>query len=88
MLKLTWLTQEGQVPTLKLEGELLEPWMDAVRDACMKWDRSQRPRLDLAAVTYVDAQGARLLRGLMREGFEIAACSSYVAELLTLEDYR
>jgi len=88
MLKLTWLTQAGQVPTLKLEGELLEPWVDAVRDACTIWGRSKRLRLDLAAVTYVDAPGAQLLRDLMREGVAIAACSSFIAELLNLEDYR
>jgi anti-anti-sigma regulatory factor len=90
VIKITWLkhnadAQPDRVPVLKLEGELLEPWVDAVRDACAQ--RSRRPkrlRLDLAAVTYVDAAGAQLLRDLMREGITIAACSSFVAELLQL----
>jgi hypothetical protein len=30
----------------------------------------------------VDAAGVQLLRDLKREGIEIAACSSFVAELL------
>jgi hypothetical protein len=34
----------------------------------------------------VNAAGIQLLRNLMAEGVEIAACSSFVGELLHLED--
>ena len=71
---------------IKLEGELLKPWVEAVLDACAKQGR--RPRqvvLDLAAVTYVDGPGSKLLRDLAGAGIEIGACSSFVAELLDLE---
>jgi ABC-type transporter Mla MlaB component len=75
------------MPTIKLEGELLEPWVDAVRDACTRQGRrSKRLRLDLAAVTYADAAGVQLLRDLLREGLEIAACSNFLGELLHLDD--
>jgi ABC-type transporter Mla MlaB component len=81
MLKIT------RVQTIKVEGELLEPWVGAVRDACTTPDRRSRHlRLDLAAVNYVDAAGVHLLRELMREGIEIAACSRFIGELLHLED--
>jgi ABC-type transporter Mla MlaB component len=86
VLKMTWLTWPDRVRTLKLEGELLGPWVGTVRDACTNRDRrSRRLRLDLAAVTYVDAAGAQLLHDLMREGIAIAACSSFIGELLDLE---
>jgi hypothetical protein len=86
VLKITWLTRKGRVPTIKLEGELLEPWVDAVRDACTKAPhRSKRLRLDLTAVAYADVAGTQLLRELMAEGVEIASCSSYVRELLQLK---
>jgi hypothetical protein len=53
----------------------------AARHACAV--RGRRPRrLDLTAVTYVDAAGIQLLRDLMAEGVKIAACSSFVGELL------
>jgi anti-anti-sigma regulatory factor len=67
--------------TVKLEGQILEPWVSAVREACTK-RRRRSLCLDLAHVTYVDAAGVQLLRDLKREGIEIAACSSFVAELL------
>src|SRR5262249_8890876 len=62
---------------------LLGPWVDMVRQACQQPARRSRPpRLDLAAVTYVDPAGALLLRDLVSDGVEIAACSNFVAELL------
>ena len=83
MLKITRLFPRGRGLTIRLEGELLGPWVGSVRDACsVRGRRPRRPRLDLAAVTYVDAAGVQLLRDLMAEGVEIAACSSFVGELL------
>jgi anti-anti-sigma regulatory factor len=73
--------------TVKLEGEILAPWVDAVRDACAKLGRvSRRLRLDLAAVTYADTAGVQLLRELAGQGVEIAACSSFLRALLQREN--
>jgi hypothetical protein len=81
MLKITRLSHKGWGVTIKLEGEIVGAWVDAARDAC-----KDRPHcLDLAAVTYVDAAGVKLLRDLLAEGVEIAACSAFVGELLHLE---
>ena len=86
-LKITRLSKTGRVLTIKLEGEILEPWVGSVRDTCApQGSRSEPVCLDLAAVTYVDAAGTQLLRDLMREGIAIAACSSFIGELLHLED--
>ena len=83
MLKVTQLSRTVRVLTIKLEGELLEPWVPTVRDACKRRGRrSGRVQLDLAAVTYADAAGVQLLRDLLGEGVDIAACSSFVGELL------
>src|SRR5262249_22810851 len=84
VLKITRLSPKGRGLTIKLEGEILEPCVGSVRDAGAAG--GGRPRcLDLAAVTYVDAAGVQLLRDLMAEGVEIAACSSFVRALLHLE---
>ena len=87
VLKMTWGLRSNRGQNLKLEGEILEPWVGAVREACTEQGcRSGRLRLDLSAVTFVDAAGARLLRELVGAGIEIAACSGFVAELLRPED--
>ena len=83
MLKMTRLSRGAPVLTIKLEGQLLGPWVPVVRDACRaRGRRSGRLLLDLAAVTYADAAGAELLRELVAEGVEIAVCSGFVGELL------
>ena len=89
MLKITQLSRSGRVLIIKLEGEILEPWVSSVRDACAPQGRRSEPFwLDLSAVTYADAAGIHLLRDLLCEGIEIVACSSFLGELLHLEDSR
>jgi anti-anti-sigma regulatory factor len=83
VLKLTRFSQGVSVLTIKLEGQILGPWVPAMRDACReRGRRSGRLLLDLAAVTYADAAGVQLLRELVAEGVEIAASSGFVGELL------
>ena len=84
MLRITRLSQRGRGLTIKLEGQIVGPWVGAARDACATRGRWPR-RLDLAAVTYVDAAGIQLLRELVAEGVELAACSSFVGALLRPE---
>jgi len=38
VLKITWVTRRRRAPILKLEGELLEPWVEVVRDVCARQD--------------------------------------------------
>jgi len=85
VLKITRIARRGRVPTVKVEGEIRESCAGALREACATpGRRSRRARLDLSAVHYVDAEGVQLLRDLMDEGVEIAACSGFVSELLYL----
>ena len=88
MLKITRLPGKGRVRMIKLEGELLAPWVGAVLEACTgQGSGSGRLVLDLAAVTYVDDPGIELLRDLVGAGIEIGACSSFIAELLDPEQH-
>jgi hypothetical protein len=83
MLRLTRIAGTHPTQTIKLEGKLLEPWVDEVRKACAAGTNSfDRPHFDLSALTFVDAAGAALLRDLIGQGIEVVACSSYVAHLL------
>ena len=70
----------------KLEGKLLGPWVDELRNVCTQpLERLDQVGLDLAAVTFVNAAGAELLRELIRKGIIITQCSAFVAELLHAE---
>lgn len=75
-----------QAETLKLEGKLLGPWVEELRNFCQSQAFSSNCiYLDLSAVTFVDAAGAKLLGDLIRQGTQIIACSGYLAELLHVE---
>jgi hypothetical protein len=83
VLKITEIARNDSGRTFKLEGKLLGPWVDELRNVCRQpLGRSERVGLDLAAVTFVNAAGAELLRDLIRQGIIITRCSAFVAELL------
>jgi len=86
MLKITRIPGTDPV-VLKLEGQLLEPWLGEVLAVCAgARSGAEQPRLDLSQVNYVDLPGARLLRELRRRGIEIVARSMFVKELLNTEN--
>ena len=83
VLRITWVQKQGSRQTLKLEGQLLGPWITSVREACAETNNGCTGlQLDLTSLTYVDAEGFELLRDLLRDGIEIGDCSSFVGELL------
>ncbi len=83
MLRITRITGRHPNQTIKLEGKLMRPWVDEVRQACTSGaDPAGRTSLDLSDLTFVDTAGEGLLRDLIGQGFAVAACSSYVAALL------
>ena len=87
MLKITEIARNDSSTTFKLEGKLLGPWVDELRNVCTQpLERLEQVGLDLAAVTFVNAAGAELLRKLIRQGIIITQCSAFVAELLHVED--
>ena len=87
MLKITEIRRNDSGRTFKLEGKLLDPWVNELRRVCVQpLDRLEQVGLDLAAVTFVNAAGVELLRELIRQGIVITQCSAFVAELLHAEE--
>jgi hypothetical protein len=82
MLRITRVDGAGPVEALKLEGKLVGPWVDALREEC---EPGRALCLDLSAVAFVDAEGVTLLRELLAQGATLAPCSALVAELLNVE---
>jgi hypothetical protein len=86
MLRITRVEGENSMPTLKLEGKLLEPWIAELQRVSTPANGSEgRGSLDLSGLTYVDQAGSRALKGLLDRGYTVSACSRFVAELLHLE---
>lgn len=88
MLKITRSVTPVEGTILALEGKLLEPWLQEVRALFSVQSDTPLPRLDLSALTFVDAAGVELLQDLLRQGVVVESCSAFVATLLRLDDKR
>ena len=83
MLRITTVGIHTSSPIIKLEGKLLEPWVGEVRRVCAELSASSHNlRLDLAALTFVDAAGRCLLGELLQGHAVLAGCSGFVTALL------
>jgi anti-anti-sigma regulatory factor len=83
MLRITPIQPDPLTRVLKLEGKLLEPWIEELQEVCRHAQRQTAVVvLDLAAVSFVDASGAIALRHLIRQGVAVQHCSPLVVELL------
>jgi anti-anti-sigma regulatory factor len=65
--------------TLRIEGELTKAWVEEVR---LCWVAAtalklRRIRVDLTDVSYIDAEGRRLLASMHGQGVEIIAAGVY-----------
>lgn len=74
---------EQQAVTLRIEGKLLEPWVEAVaQEYATHALHPHAVSLELSGLDFADDAGVRLLRRLIARGARVIACSRFVAELL------
>lgn len=66
---------------LRLDGQLVGPWIDELSAACAQAlaDDDARLTLDLAGVGYVEPAAVILLRHLRGRDVELARCPPFVA---------
>ncbi|HXJ32885.1 MAG TPA: sigma-70 family RNA polymerase sigma factor [Candidatus Eisenbacteria bacterium] len=81
MLRITRLPGADRTTHLRAEGRIVAQSAAELDLACRRAP-GQGLVLDLARVTFVDAVGTELVRGLAREGATLVGSSSFVRELL------
>lgn len=78
MLRITTNRNELGV-VLKLEGQLIGPWVNELEQACLVLDDSlETIQLDLLELSFADHNGARLLASLLADRVKLASCSHFV----------
>jgi hypothetical protein len=86
MLRISTHEVSDSTILLKLEGKMLEPWVEELERcavACLA--NHSGLKLDLSALVFADAAGAKALLKLIRNGASLAACSGYLAAILHVE---
>jgi ABC-type transporter Mla MlaB component len=84
MLRMTRSVING-TGTLILEGKLLKPWIEALRaELAANSTPGVTARIDLAALSFLDAAGAKQLLELERQGFELSGASVLIRGLLDM----
>jgi anti-anti-sigma regulatory factor len=83
MLRITCIAEDEESATLKLEGWVIGPWVEELRNAC---ERSVARRhtviLDLSEVRFADPQGIRTLKALSRHCVRFVGMSTFLSVLL------
>lgn len=83
MLRISPAKPNGRSATLKLEGQLIGPWVGELQRACDGVLGEGRPlALDLNDVTFVDRAGVSLLARLREQQVMVTGCSPFLEEQL------
>ena len=85
MLKISESKPAKQTMTLRLEGRVVGPWVEELRQICEPLvSDGSRLALDLAEVTFADENGVALLASLRLRGVRLVNAMPFVEEQLKL----
>jgi hypothetical protein len=83
MLKISGPESGDHPRTLRLAGQVIGPWVEALRGVCEQLLAEGQPlTLDLAGVSFLDRDGIALLRRLAARHVALINRSPFVAEQL------
>ena len=83
MLRMSMINESEQRVRLVLEGWLVGPWVDELRNQSeQQLSEAKALRLDLAKVLFVDPKGVALLRELAGRQVEYVNCSTFLRQQL------
>jgi hypothetical protein len=83
VLRISVVKAPDEAITLRLEGQVRGPWVEALRTSCEQLLTSgSELTLDLAEVSFIDLDGVALCRRLRDREVAFLHCSPFVAEQL------
>lgn len=89
MLKISEIKKANQSVTLQLEGRVVGPWVNELRQICEPLlAEDTRLALDLGEVSFADENGVTLLASLKRRGAKLLRPLPFVAEQLKAANAR
>lgn len=89
MIRITVVESNARAVTLRVEGRVTGPWVEALRTSCnlhAGWDPIQL-HLELEDVSFADAAGVACLKQLQDEGVGLYHVSPFLTELIKNESW-
>ncbi len=87
MLRVSETSREGEVAVLRLEGEMIGPWVEVVKKACEPFlSNGHQLTIDLADISHVDRNGIALLKKLMQAQAKLINESPFLSAQLRVTD--
>jgi ABC-type transporter Mla MlaB component len=85
MLKISKSGAPKHSITLRLEGRVAGPWVEELRRICEPFLEEDRAlKLDLADVSYADAEGVATLNRFKSRGVQLKNCSPFVEQQIKM----
>jgi len=85
VLKIVTLAPAAGDAVLRLEGQIIGPWVDELRRTCDRLLSTTTVTLDLSDVSFVERRGVELLRTLGSRGVPLLHCSAFVTEQMKVQ---
>jgi hypothetical protein len=84
MLRITVVESSKIAVTLRVEGRITGPWVEELRTACNMhtFPDEVQLSLELADISFADAEGIALLRELRNRGVDLIHTTPFLAEQL------
>ena len=83
MLRISHVESPDRAVILRLEGQVIGPWVDELNRSCEGvLATGASVILDLSEVWFVDRSGVELVRSLANRRVAVSNCSRFVAEQL------
>jgi anti-anti-sigma regulatory factor len=87
MLKISENKPDPQTVMLRLEGQIIGPWVDELKQVCAPLAKNgYRLALDLEGVAFVDEAGLSTLARLAEQGAKLLNATPFVAAQLSGSD--
>lgn len=85
MLRISLNESEGNVVTLRLEGQIVGAWISELDEACKRMlSAGHKVILDLGDVSLIDRRGLALLASLSQQAVKLVGGSPFQEEQLRL----
>jgi anti-anti-sigma regulatory factor len=85
MLRITEVSKDDKVITLRLEGKLVGPWIPDLERICLyhRDEKNKTVVLDFSGVTFIENKGVRMLESIKDDRIKIVNCSQFILSLLS-----